>query len=96
MKAKHHNGNGFGLTIGQAATLAGWATARASEGERGGRGDNLALLRGYPMKHNATLGKMPSGSPASTARPGALNPEFSRWLMGFPTEWANCAPTVMQ
>jgi hypothetical protein len=26
MKAKHGNGNGFGLTLGQASTLAGWTT----------------------------------------------------------------------
>ena len=41
-----------------AAQLAGWATPRANEGERGGRGDNLGLRRGYPMKHNGTLGKI--------------------------------------
>jgi hypothetical protein len=136
LKQKHSNGNGFGLSLTQAAPLlagwptpqqadvnmsrasleyqlrkqvqspypnlattaqlAGWATPRANEGERGGRGDNLGLLRGYPMKHNATLGLMPSGSPASTARRGALNPLFSLWLMLGSGElaraWASCAP----
>ena len=26
---------------------------------------------------------------------GALNPEFVCWLMGYPSEWLNCAPSAM-
>tara|TARA_Y100000310_G_scaffold53728_1_gene49292 strand:- start:417 stop:1181 length:765 start_codon:yes stop_codon:yes gene_type:complete len=40
-------------------------------------------------------GQTPSPSPASTAKSGVLNPEFVRWLMGFPEEWGNYAPTAM-
>jgi hypothetical protein len=41
-------------------------------------------------------GLTPNGSTAETESTGQLNPEHSRWLMGFPPEWASCAPTAMQ
>jgi hypothetical protein len=48
--------------------------------------------QGKPLSKQV-LGPTPSGSPARTARRGALgalNPAFAAWLMGFPPIWIVC------
>lgn len=41
------------------------------------------------------LGENVTGLRGQTEKPGALNPAFVCWLMGFPPEWESCAPTAM-
>ena len=104
-KAKHNNGNGFGLTIGQAAQLAGWPTpltgsnrksdkamrAHAEGGQSSPPGlEQIAQLCG-PARLTAS-GEMQTGSTAAMASGGQLNPAFSAWLMGLPPAWDECAP----
>lgn len=72
------------------AALAGWPTpkrqnANASGPSRVGCRTDL---------QTAALGAISISSPASTEKRGVLSPDHSRWLMGYPTAWASCAPTV--
>ena len=91
-----------------AAQLAGWPTPttsndrspRPQEAMRTYRNNgtkiqkrlqDIAALCG-PARLTAS-GDLLTGSTARMESGGQLDPDHSRWLMGFPAEWEGCAPT---
>ena len=96
--------------LGRTAWLAGWPTPNASNGERSafadyekfkarkeaGRQQNLQEVAGIVGPARITAdGEMLTGSTAGMESGGQLNPAHSRWLMGYPPAWDDCAVTAM-
>ena len=93
-------GQTFGINLADQAKLSHWPTPIKSDA-RGSAGaeprkmaelPNLVRLTG-PMRLTAT-GQIQTGSTAEMTNGGQLDPAHSRWLMGLPTEWDDCAVTV--
>lgn len=89
------------VLLGRTVWITAWATPRANDAKKQG---NMAQdpRNGLPAQvlepgtRINRLGRVLTGFIAETNAGGQLNPELSRWLMGYPAEWAHCRPTAMQ
>lgn len=81
-------------TYGTAIGL--WPTVTANPSNA----DGVSFLRRKGRKPTGAITDLGAltisiGLADQTEKPGALNPEFVCWLMGFPQEWVKCAPLAM-
>lgn len=69
LKAKHNNGNGAGLTLGAAASLAGWPTPQAS--------DHVEGARTAPDSNQSCLGRTLHGWASPSSRDHKDSPNMA-------------------
>jgi hypothetical protein len=82
------------LEGGARAATDSWITPQAKDYRSGQAKRYLEKKHALSLNDQVKVGPTLPGSTAQTENKGQLNPAFSLWLMGYPTEWLSCAPLV--
>lgn len=96
LKEKHGNGNGFGMTLGQAVTLTGWPTPVVNDSTGSqyayGSGDHSKIFLKLPGAAMLTGWPTPmAGTPAQNGNNEAGNNDSSRKTVALVSGWATPA-----
>jgi hypothetical protein len=103
---KGYNEAGNNDSSRRTVVLASWATPCVPNGGRKPKGGAMSNTGQTPdgkkrqvdnewLALSVISGPTSNVSPAPMEKPGQLNPDFTRWLMGYSAEHLNCAPMAM-
>jgi len=90
----------FTPNLAARAAMAGWNAPTCNTNNQPTTRRGLGTLLGQckivePMRRLPS-GQIQTGSDAGMESGGQLNPEHSRWLMGYPVEWDFCGDMAMR